>query len=221
MPGGISRLAKGPDGTIYAGGTMTFVIDPDNGVFNTGIAFLKKNSLWAPFHGGIDGGFLNEVRAIAFAPDGDLLIGGTFGSAGFDNPVPASHLARYDFQTNTWSEIGGGVQNDVGLSIGSETGVNDILVLDDGTFWIGGLFSSVKGGTIQTANLATLKNDAWPQRDPLRQAVRRRRRPDQRHGAGQEGRPGRGRLLHQRGRPPHPQRGALRHDRLGSRSARA
>ncbi|APR81460.1 Hypothetical protein A7982_06809 [Minicystis rosea] len=120
-----------------------------------------KNGVWTPFHGGVDGGYINEVRAIAFASDGDLLIGGTFDKVDFAKQLPASNLARYDFQTNTWSELGGGVHNDVGLSIGSVVGVNDILALDDGTFWIAGLYSSANHGKVQTANIATLKDADW------------------------------------------------------------
>ncbi|MFT3775998.1 MAG: hypothetical protein QM820_62435 [Minicystis sp.] len=160
LPGGVSRLAKGPDGTFYAGGTLTYILDPITGAYSSGIASLK-NGVWTEFHGGIDKGYINEVRAIAFASDGDLLVGGTFGVADASNPVPASHLARYDFQGGGWSELGGGVQNDVGLSIGSVEGVNDMLVLADGTIWVGGLYSSANHGKVQTANIAALKDTSW------------------------------------------------------------
>jgi hypothetical protein len=169
LPGAVTELAQSPDGTFYAGGTLSFIVDPSTGDYNAGIAVLNGQS-WEPFQGGIDNGFINEVRAVAFAPDGDLLIGGTFSTADKDNPVPASNLARFDFDGGGWSEVAGGVVNEVGAFLPSVLGVNDVMVLDDGALLVSGLFSSVGGGEVQASNIARLEGDAW---SPLIDAAKR------------------------------------------------
>jgi hypothetical protein len=157
LPGEASRLARGPDGTFYAGGTLGF-LDAAGNPLGTGIAALNGGS-WALFHGGVVDGQITEVRAIAFAPDGALLLGGTFDAADIKAGIPAPNLVRYDFHGGGWSEVAGGVRNDVGVS--GSPGVNDLLVLDDGTIWVGGNYSSVKGGAVEAVNIATVKGDTW------------------------------------------------------------
>ncbi|UQA62592.1 hypothetical protein [Polyangium aurulentum] len=160
LPGGVVRLARGPDGKFYAGGNFTYAVDPANDDFRSGIAVLEGGT-WDPFEGGVENGFITEVRAIAFAPDGDLLIGGTFEAADHLSPVPARNLARFDFGGGGWSELGGGAGNDVGVAIGSVVGVNDILVEDDGSFIVAGFYSTVNNGKFQASNIGRLAGDTW------------------------------------------------------------
>jgi hypothetical protein len=156
LPGGIAVLARSPTGTWYAGGTLTFVVDPDTGAYEAGIAILN-GSTWEPFEGGIDNGFINEVRAIAFDGD-DVLVGGCFASAG-DSDVPASFIARWS-PTTGWSQLAGGLRNDVGVFLPSIVGGNDIEVAGDGSLWIGGLFT--RTATTPSVNLVHVSTAGVP-----------------------------------------------------------
>lgn len=149
LPGGVSVLARSPGGTWYAGGTLTYTID-NQGNYEAGIAVLVGNR-WGPFEGGIDNGFINEVRAIAFAGD-DVLIGGQFLSAGASD-VPARHLARWS-PTAGWSQLGGGLVNQGGVFLPSLTGGHDLAVAADGTIWVGGLYTTASG--VPATNISTL-----------------------------------------------------------------
>lgn len=72
------------------------------------------------------------VRTLAMLPGGDVVVGGWFTSAG---GLAASHIARYNFQSRTWSPLGSGTNNDV-LAL---------LVLPDGDIIAGGPFSMAGG----------------------------------------------------------------------------
>lgn len=153
LPGGVAVLARSPSGTWFAGGTLGFAIDPENGVFDFGIAHLVGTT-WQPFEGGIDHGFINEVRAIAFQGP-DVIVGGQFLSAG-TNPIPADHLARWS-PIAGWSELGGGVFNEIGVFLPSIIGANEIAIAPDGKLWVGGLYT--RAGGRPAVNVAVITND--------------------------------------------------------------
>ncbi|MCE9572108.1 MAG: hypothetical protein K8W52_03020 [Deltaproteobacteria bacterium] len=156
LPGGVSVLARTTGGTWYAGGTLTFITDPKTGAYAAGIARLE-GSTWVPLDGGIDNGFINEVRAIAFDGD-DVLVGGCFGTAGATQR-PAASIARWS-PISGWSELAGGVANDVGVFLPEIEGGNDFAVDPDGSIWIGGLFTRA-GGT-PAVNIANATDSAAP-----------------------------------------------------------
>jgi trimeric autotransporter adhesin len=142
LPGGVAVLAQ-RQGLWFAGGTLTFVTDPETGAYQAGIAVLK-GATWVPLDGGIDNGYINEVRAIAFSGN-DVLIGGCFATAGAgQRQVLTRFLARWS-PPSGWFELAGGLTNDVGVFLPSVVGGNDIAVGTDGTLWIGGLFTRADG----------------------------------------------------------------------------
>jgi trimeric autotransporter adhesin len=159
LPGGVATLVRSPGGAWFAGGTLTFIVDPTTGEYEAGIGHLVGGAggTWQPFQGGIDNGFINEVRAIAF--DGtDVLVGGHFQTAGTTD-VQASHLARFTPGTG-WSEISGGLANDVGVFLPSIIGTGDIEVATDGTLWVGGLFT--RAGGAPAVNMAMFPASGSP-----------------------------------------------------------
>jgi hypothetical protein len=158
LTGPVSRLVQGPDGTYYVGGVMSFVIDPANFIAVTGLGILVGQT-WQPFAGGVTNGFTTQVRALAFAPNGDLLVGGDFSGAGYPSTVGALNLARYSVATKTWSELGGGVSESTG-GPGINVGVYDIQVLADGSFLVGGIDSEANH-QVQLANVGRLQNATW------------------------------------------------------------
>jgi hypothetical protein len=141
LPGGVSVLARSPGGNWFAGGTLTFIVDNETGEYEAGIGRLSGGT-WAPYQGGIDNGFINEVRAIAFDGD-DVLVGGHFLTAGTSD-VLVSHLARFT-PGSGWSRVGGGLVNSVGVFLPSIVGTGDLAVADDGTIYVGGLFTAAGG----------------------------------------------------------------------------
>ena len=141
LPGGVAVLARSPAGTWYAGGTLTYTNPLNGDAIGAGIAVLN-NGQWQLLGGGIDDGFVNEVRGIAFAGD-DVLIGGCFQSAA-GHSVPARFIARWSPVTG-WSELGGGLVNDVGVFLPSAEGGNDLAVAADGSIWIAGMYTRADG----------------------------------------------------------------------------
>jgi hypothetical protein len=153
LPGGVDVLARSPaNGRWYAGGTLTFITDPSTGEYEAGIGELVAGN-WRPFRGGIDNGFINEVRAIGFDGD-DVIVGGHFQSAG-PSDVPASHLARFTpGAAGGWSEVGGGLANDVGVFLPSIIGTNDLDIAADGTIWVAGLYT--RAGGVPAVSIAAI-----------------------------------------------------------------
>lgn len=156
LPGGVDVLAQSPNGTWFAGGTLTFIVDPNTGAYEAGISILTGRGDWVPFEGGIDNGWINEVRAIAFQGD-DILVGGHFQAAGADD-VPAMHLARWN-RTTGWSELVP-LANDAGVFLPQIIGTSEIVVDDDGSLWVGGLFT--RAGETPAVGLTHVATDGTP-----------------------------------------------------------
>jgi hypothetical protein len=153
LPGGVDVLAVGPDGLVYAGGTLTFAHYPDFGEFRVGLAVLDAQGTWSPFDGGVDQGFITEVRGIAWRGD-VMYVTGDFQVAGHDNAVAASRIARHD--ATGWKSVGDGVENRIGVYLNNLHGGHDLLV-DGDTMWLGGVFSRADG--TGATNVATLGAD--------------------------------------------------------------
>ncbi|MCI0574049.1 MAG: carboxypeptidase regulatory-like domain-containing protein [Myxococcaceae bacterium] len=153
LPGAVSVLTRDPAGNYLAGGTLYYSIDYQTGAIRAGLAILMRGT-WSSLAGGVDGGYINEVRALAFAKDGSLLVGGHFNQVGKgpQQATLARHFAR--LSGTAWSEVGGGLSNDVSVFLPSIIGVHDLLVTDDGEVFIAGVFSEA-GGT-PVANIARL-----------------------------------------------------------------
>ena len=99
---------------------------------------------WSPL--GVNPALNGQVLALAVLPDGRLLVGGTFSSAG---GVSANRLATWD--GNTWAEFAGGANGSVHAAV----------VMPDGDVVIGGGFSSVGGVT--AGGLARWDGSTWTQ----------------------------------------------------------
>ena len=54
------------------------------------------------------------ITSLALDPNGDLIVGGTFTSAGV---TPASKIARFNFAGSTWSAYGSGIGGAVGTFV--------------------------------------------------------------------------------------------------------
>ncbi len=139
-----SRLASGnfttslrlPTGEIVIAGGRAKLFDPEtNQLTNLGEGPVPNLS----------------INALALLPDGDLLVGGSSSGSG---GLVVRGLARYDFQTATWSEFAGGVT-------GSPSVVHALHVTPDGRVIVGGRFSNA--GSVPANNIAqfNLAGNAW------------------------------------------------------------
>lgn len=108
---------------------------------------------WSALAGGIPGVPGTYVDALAVAPNGDLMAGGSFTSAG---GVAAGLVARWD--GSTWSTLGTGL---VGVAVNALTHLSDGSLVASGTFW--------QAGGLAVNNVARFDGSAW---SPLGQGLR-------------------------------------------------
>ncbi|MEO6598068.1 MAG: hypothetical protein ABIP94_25265 [Planctomycetota bacterium] len=150
IAGSVRALTALPNGDLIAGGSFTAA----GGVAANSIARWDGNT-WSPLGAGVAGGFFAGVAALAVDGNGDLLVGGSFTSAGGQ---PASRIARWN--GTGWSPLGGGV------AVGS--GVSTLAMLPNGDLVVGGDFTlagaTVVGGVltgVPAAGLARWSGGSW------------------------------------------------------------
>jgi hypothetical protein len=116
-------------------------------VFVNHIAYWDGDS-WQPLGNGTTNGVSGGVYALAVLPNGDLVAGGNFVSAG---GVAASRVARFD-GTN-WHALGSGMGN------AFNTVINALAVLTNGDLVAGGSFQTAGG--INATNIARWNGSTW------------------------------------------------------------
>lgn len=125
----VNAVAALPNGDIIAGGRFTSTGFPGGPVLNHIARYTPSTNTWAPLGSGTGG---SAVNAVAVLPNGDIIAGGDFDSAG---GVPASFIARYTLSTNTWSAMGEGTNNNISA----------LAVLPDGDVVVSGGFQHAGG----------------------------------------------------------------------------
>lgn len=149
-PMNVWALAQDENGIWYAGGDFSYY-GSEGG---NGLARLDAGNVWRTIDGGVGNGFDNFVRRIVF--DGsDVIVGGRFDAAGVGF-IEAHHVARWS-PTAGWSQVGGGVANEVGIIVEHERGVHSLAMAPDGTLWVGGLFS--RAGDVAAMNVVSVASD--------------------------------------------------------------
>ncbi|MBA2664603.1 MAG: delta-60 repeat domain-containing protein [Bradymonadaceae bacterium] len=157
MTGFVNVLLEREDGDLIAGGTFVFITDFDTGDYLASLGIWDGTS-WESLANGVENGFINDVRALAEGPQGELYVGGTFGMVGKNaQNLAARHIARLDGET--WSALGDGLSNSVGAVLGSVVGTNAILVDNFGSVVAAGLFSNA--GDAFAINAALWENESW------------------------------------------------------------
>ena len=146
----IMSAAIGPDGNIYVTGDFTII----GGVGANGIAGYDGTN-WFPLGTGLNlaaGPDPNPTGInIAFGPDGSLYVCGNFNDAG--GVANTICLARWDFNTNTWNNVGGGL-DDVAYSM---------AFAPDGSLYITGTFLNADpaGAPVTVTRIARWTGIAW------------------------------------------------------------
>jgi hypothetical protein len=137
----VNDLLPLPDGSVLLAGSFSAVEGNPAGRL---ARFDPTTGSISPFPSP-DGGANSQVYAAALAPDGSLLIAGTFTSVG---GIPASRVARWD--GTSWSALGSGI---------SSGEVYDITVDPTGIVYVGGRFT-VAGG-VTALNIAAWDGSSW------------------------------------------------------------
>ncbi len=137
----VLSIATLPDGSLVVGGLLSVI----NGVAYNGIA-RWNGAAWLPMNGGMGGvaGGTPSVNALAVLPNGDLIAGGDFSSAG---GVPAQRIARWDGAA--WHPLGSGIDSSVGV----------LLATPNGDLYAGGGFTSAGG--VSSNSIARWDGGAW------------------------------------------------------------
>ncbi len=122
--GVVHCIAEAPNGDIYIGGSFPLA----GGVANTvGIAYWDISaSVWLPLSTGVDDGV---VLSLAFAPNGDLYIGGIF--EGLGGVANTRHLGMWDGSTFN------------ALSDEPDAAVNILRFNSSGKLFVGGAFKKI------------------------------------------------------------------------------
>jgi trimeric autotransporter adhesin len=133
-------LAAMPNGDIVAGGSFASA----GGVAASGLA--RWNGVaWSQLGGGVASPFARFVNALAVMPNGDLIVGGQFSTAG---GLPTNGIARWN--GSSWSQLGSGLQ--------LFDSVEALVVLPTGDLMVGGQFTLTSGAA---SNLARWDGTAW------------------------------------------------------------
>ncbi|MGB3921909.1 MAG: hypothetical protein WBL19_01330 [Minisyncoccia bacterium] len=144
MSGDVRALTVLPNGNLVAGGSFLTA----GGVSAIGIARWDGTSWWA-LGAGVSHPIWPLVDALATLPNGHLVAGGSFTSAG---GVSANNIARWD--GTTWSALGSGI-----TGVPSLTSVGAIVVFPNGDIVAGGDFTTAGG--VGANNIARWNGTSW------------------------------------------------------------
>ena len=143
VAGDVYALAIDGNGNVYVGGRFSAVGGVNINVSN--VARYNPNSgTWDNLGGGVtsSGGGFVAVYALAVSGN-DVYVGGIFNQAG---SVSANNVARYNPNSGTWDNLGGGV------SFGGFGGVVYALAVSGNDVYVGGQFT--QAGSVSANNVA-------------------------------------------------------------------
>jgi hypothetical protein len=143
----VYALTTLPNGDLIAGGQFQ-TLSP-GGVRVNNIA-LWNGSAWSPLSTGLGGGANPTAQSLTTLPNGDLVVGGSFTTAG---GVPANNIARWN--GSTWSALG------TGLVGGTRPAVKSLTTLPNGDLIAGGDFQFTTPGGVRVYNIARWNGSAW------------------------------------------------------------
>ncbi len=116
-----------PDGDVVVAGRFSAV---NTTLASNIVRWNPATGSWTALGAGLGGTGDPQVRAITILPDGQLVAGGYFATAG---GLPASNVARWDFVSQTWTPMTLGAGADV---------VASLAALPDGNVIAAGTFTS-------------------------------------------------------------------------------
>ncbi len=142
---GVDAIVSGKKGEVYVGWSFS----EKNGPLIANISKWEDGRGWTP----LDKEFAPGFRAAHFYSlalnDSELYVGGSFGSVG---KIFATHIARWNFSTNSWSAILNGKNNGVGGQVRA-------IATRGKEVYVGGNFNSV--GTMSVNGIAKWDGNKW------------------------------------------------------------
>ncbi|MCU0863600.1 MAG: hypothetical protein MUC36_07420 [Planctomycetes bacterium] len=147
--GSVTALLALPNGDLVAGGSFTTA----GGLACQRIARWDGTS-WNPLGSGIAGlgGLIAaDVRALALAPNGDLVVGGQFTIAG---GLPCNAIARWD--GSSWSGFGNGATPSAGSSFPA---IEALARVANGDLIATGNFAAIAG--VPATGIARFDGNSW------------------------------------------------------------
>ncbi|MFA6046313.1 MAG: hypothetical protein WC718_15115, partial [Phycisphaerales bacterium] len=137
----VYALAVTPDGELIAAGHFGYA-----GVVEANNIARWNGSVWAPFGSGVGGGSYQNPRvsALVVMPNGNLIAGGYFTTAG---GAACSNIARWNGVM--WTPLGSG----------THTSVEALAVMPNGGLVVGGGFSTAVGAL--AVGISTWNGAAW------------------------------------------------------------
>ncbi|HEU4419518.1 MAG TPA: hypothetical protein VFT55_11310, partial [Planctomycetota bacterium] len=145
MSGPVLALTTLPNGDLVAGGIFATA----GGVSAYNIARWDGTS-WSALGSGLGAGGAHFVRALAVLPNGDLVAGGFFPTAG---GVSASNIAHWN--GTSWSALGSGISGTAPPS----PSVIALTALPNGDLVAGGRFTTAGG--VSANNIARWNGTSW------------------------------------------------------------
>ena len=121
----VEALAELPNGNLVAGGKFTIA-----GGSAASLIAEWNGTTWSPLGSGLGPTSTGTVSAVLPLPNGDIVVGGSFTSAG---GTPANHIARWN--GSTWSPLGSGMNYEV----------KALVRMPNGDIIAGGWFSTAGG----------------------------------------------------------------------------
>jgi hypothetical protein len=126
---GVNNTVRGvavlPDGDVVAGGYFTIA----GGVAVNQVArYDVDTGVWSDMGGGISGVF-DYIADVDVLPDGNIVIGGSFGVV---SGIAANRIAHYNSSTGVWTALGSGVNADIEV----------LTAVPNGNVVTGGFFTS-------------------------------------------------------------------------------
>ncbi|MBL9079957.1 MAG: hypothetical protein JNL08_20855 [Planctomycetes bacterium] len=143
--GSVAALTSLPNGDLVVGGTFTTA-----GTASANHIARWDGVSWSGLGTGMSGGaFVPGVAALAVLPNGDLVAGGSFATAG---TASANSIARWDGVS--WSGLGTGMSGGPSLPA-----VGALVVLPNGDLIAGGVFQFAGG--VSVGNIARWNGTTW------------------------------------------------------------
>lgn len=140
----VEAVAKLPNGDLVIGGSFLTA-----GAVSATCLARWDGSTWHPLGSGVLGGAPSAVFALATMPNGDVIAGGRFTSAG---GTPAKNIARWN--GSEWSALGAGLDGNAPSRY-----PNVLKVMPNGILIAGGTFSTAGG--MYATGIASWDGTSW------------------------------------------------------------
>ncbi|MBS0197943.1 MAG: hypothetical protein JSR77_14400 [Planctomycetes bacterium] len=134
-----------PEGSVVVGGTFTSIA----GVAANGVALYNPiSNTWSALGSGVSGGTTAGVSTLAVFPNGDIVAGGSFSTAGGG---AALNIARFDRAAGAWAPMGAGLDRAPAA----------VSVMANGDVIAAGMFTNAGGVGVKYVARYNVASESW------------------------------------------------------------